>query len=117
MIRRKQRFGPGCVMTGTGRRACDGIVVELVLDESEQEVLRAVVLEVHDINVASRHVEREVAWFLKRCATRIEAEGLTLIDQKQQIYYVSPNRLELGAIRFQQFCMPSGDWGPFSSGR
>lgn len=116
----RKKYGPERVWTGTGRRACDGAVVELVYDEQDDEgnpVLTLVrVLELHDINVAERHAEREVAWFLKRCAAQIEAEGLTLIDE-EDVHYIPPERLEIGRIRFQQFCTPTNEWGPFSSGR
>ncbi len=99
----KARFGPGCVLTGEGRRACDGVVVEMVLSGSgkEQRVEKLRLLEVHDINIAERHVEREVAWFLRRCAALIQQEGLTIIGQEEQIFYVPPERIEIGKIRFQ----------------
>lgn len=114
----RKRFGPGRVLTCTGRRACDGLEVELQIEErgSLQVVVEARVLELHDINVAERRAEREVAWFLKRCTTLIEAEGLTLID-KEDVYYIPSDRVVIGKVRYQQFCTPSPQWGPFSTGR
>jgi len=114
----KKRFGPNRVLTGTGRRACDGLEVELQFKSNDGQVsLTGVrILEVHDINSAEKRAEREVAWFLKKCIGLIKAEGLTLIDN-EQVYYVTADQVVVGKIRYQQFCTPSTRWGPFSTGR
>ena len=114
----RKRFGPDRVLTGTGRRACDGLEVELNLESQGGQVsLKTVkILEVHDINSAEKRAEREVAWFLKKCVGLIKSEGLTLID-KEEIYYVPPDQIVVEKIRYQQFCTPPTRWGPFSTRR
>ena len=109
------RFGPGQVWTGTGRRTCDGVVVELAEDAKGQAV-KARVVELHDINIAERHVEREVAWYLKRCARQIDEEGLTLLT-KEGVLYLASDQVEVGKVRFQQFCTPVSERGPFFGGQ
>ena len=114
----RKRFGPGCVLTGCGRRACDGVEVELDLREFDGQVMAMEVrlLEVHDIKPAEQRCEREVAFFLKRCTSLMAAEGLTLFDQ-ENVFYVPPQRVVIEKVRYQQFCTPPQMWGPFSTGR
>ena len=114
----RKRFGPGCVLTGSGRRACDGVEVELDLQEVDGQLVavEARLLEVHDINAAERRAEREVAWFLKRCTTMMATEGLTLFD-KENVFYIPPDKVVIKKVRYQQFCTPPMQWGPFSTGR
>ncbi len=118
------RLGPEQVLTGYGRRACDGAVLELSFadprdnpDEGEpvmsQETLRrAHLLELHDLNIAEHRAEREVAWFLKRCLVQIQQEGLTLIVEGD-VYYLSPEQIDTSGVRYRQFCTPMTESGPF----
>ncbi len=112
----RERFGPERVLTGLGRRACDGAVVELTVDE-DGRVAQARVLELHDINTSERRPEHEVAWFLRRCAALIAAEGLTLIGEQDVVYYIPADRVVIDKLRFQQFCTPATERGPFLHGR
>lgn len=109
------RPGPEQIFTGLGRRACDGAVVEVdfeLEEDGQEQAVAARLLELHDLNIAERRSEREVAWFLKRCLGRIREEGLTLIiDQK--VHYFSPSQVTVEQIRYRQFCTPSTEAGPF----
>jgi hypothetical protein len=107
------RLGPEQVFTGLGRRACDGAVLELDFSPNNPEPTLARLLELHDLNLAERRAEREVAWFLKRCLARILEEGLTLIVEKD-VFYLAPNQIEASQVRYRQFCTPPSEPGPFS---
>lgn len=109
------RFGPEKILTGWGRRVCDGAVIELTQleEEGSTRIIAAKVRELHDINIAGRRAEREIAWFLKRGLALIEKEGLTLI-MEEDVYYVPPHAIEHEGIRYRQFCTPAHNRGPFS---
>jgi hypothetical protein len=109
------RPGPEQIFTGLGRRACDGAVLEVDFEQDGEEpevAVKARLIELHDLNIAERRSEREVAWFLKRCLSRIRQEGLTLIID-QQVHYLPPEHIEVEQIRYRQFCTPPTEAGPF----
>ena len=109
------RLGPGNILTGWCRRACDGAVVELQMVSAGRDLVveKAILLEIHDINLVDHHTERETAWFLKRCVSTIEQEGLTLII-RGDVYTITPDKIDTSQTRYQQFLSPGHSSGPFN---
>lgn len=108
------RLGPGFVYTGWCRAACDGAAVELTYVERDGAVIveKAKLLEVHDIGTVGLKAERETAWFLKRCVTAIQAEGLLLIVDGE-VFTIPPDRVDTSNVAYQQYLSPAESSGPF----
>lgn len=110
--RRTVRLGPGQIYTGWCRRACDGAVVELLVRDADGVIDAVKVREVHDIGVVGLKADRETAWYLKRCVAAMAQEGLLLIVDGE-VHTVSPDRVDLTEIAYQQYLSPNESAGPF----
>lgn len=114
MTTKTLQLDPGEVLTGWGRRACDGALVEVdtrTLDGRE-ELIRARIVELHDVGVADQRTPQDVALFLRRCLGQIEREGLTLIVAGE-VHYLSPAWVSVQQAKLRQLCTAPERPGPF----
>lgn len=107
---------PGSLFTGLREYACDGAVLEALVEGTRQEprVVSCEITELHDVNIGQRRSSHDVGAFLRRCLRRIKKEGMILVLD-EQIITIPADRITVQKIRFQQFCTRAQSRGPFTS--
>lgn len=107
---------PGSLYTGTRAYACDGAVIEALVEGSPDapRLTQCTILELHDLNPERRRTRHDVGAFLRRCLRRIIAEGLIIILD-DHVLWVPADRIAYTGVRFQQYCTPDRRHGPFYS--
>lgn len=81
--RRRARvvLGPGQLMTGTHRHACDGAVVALTWERvgrTDERPVEARIEQLHDLNVGRHRTVVETREHLRRCLRLLLREGLVV---------------------------------------
>jgi hypothetical protein len=114
--RQKIRVPPGSLYTGKREYACDGAILEAIVEGTRKapHVVQCEILELHDFHVGPRRTSHDVGAFLRRCLRRLRSEGMILVFD-EQILAVPADRIVVQKLRFQQFCSRSLSEGPFSS--
>ncbi len=107
---------PGELYTGLREYACDGAVLQARVEGTVEHprVTRCQVLELHDLNLGQRRTRYDVGGFLRRCLQRIRQDGLIVV-RRPQVLTIPPERIEVGKVRFQQYCSAGRAEGPFTS--
>lgn len=107
---------PGQLYTGLRQYACDGAVLEALVEGTTEQprISSCRIVELHDINVGQRKTRHDVGAYLRRCLQRVNEEGLIVV-RPPQVISIPAQRISVGDIRFQQFCSPGRTDGPFSS--
>lgn len=108
------RLPSGSVFTGTRAFACDGMLIEAVVDGTVEEphIASCTVLEMHDLSVGRRRSRYEVGAFLRRALRRVREEGL-LIILGDQVLCIPSDRIVAEGVHFQQYCARLPTPGPF----
>ena len=112
----KIQVPPGSLFTGRREYACDGAVLEAIVEGTREapHVVHCEILELHDFHVGPRRTSHDVGAFLRHCLRRLRADGMILVFG-EQIVTVPVDRIVVQQIRFQQFCTRTLTEGPFSS--